>query len=276
MTDNRPIVWLAGYPSSGNIKVQIALASLLFGEPVRSITDLDTKIPPMGPQLKLPSGPGQLPANVVFTHHVATDALLALGRTTAIVYVVRDPLDAGISSAGYLLPRAIDYASAEDSRIERTRATLIDFYVRFGTYEPYLRYGYGTWSSHVISWLNAARSTGAPMHVVRFEKLRDDGAAVLADLAQFLGMDPDPSAIEGAMANASLASSREMEERAIAEREASRFYKPGLASAYARGWRYHGSGGSGYARARLSEEQWEAARHVFGPTAAAIGMSLAR
>lgn len=275
MTDTRPIIWLAGYPSSGNIKVQIALANLLLGR-VTSITDLDTKIPPMGPQLQLPSAPAALPANVVFTHHVATDALLALGRTAAIVYVVRDPLDAGISSANYLLPRAIDYARADEARIEQARATLIDFYVRFGTYEPYLRYGYGTWSSHVISWLNAARATKAAMHVVRFERLRDDGAAVLSELAQFLGMQVDATAIEAAIENCSLAASREMEERAIADREASRFFKPAFATAYARGWRYHGTGGSGYARARLSDGQWEAARHVFGPTAAAIGMSLAR
>lgn len=275
MTDNRPIIWLAGYPSSGNIKVQIALANLMLGR-VTSITDLDAKIPPMGPQMHLPSAPAHLPANVVFTHHVATDALLALGRTAAIVYVVRDPLDAGISSAGYLLPRAIDYARADASRLESARATLIDFYVRFGTFEPYLRYGYGTWSSHVISWLNASRATKAPMHVVRFERLRDDGAAALSELARFLGMPEDGDAIDDALDNCSLGASREMEERAIAHREASRFYKPGLATAYAAGWRYHGAGGSGYARARLSAEQWEAARHVFGPTAAAIGMSLAR
>lgn len=275
MTDTRPIIWLAGFPSSGNIKVQIALANLMLGR-VTSITDLDTKIPPMKPLLQLPSAPPQLPANVVFTHHVATDALMSLGRTGAIVYVVRDPVDAGISSANYLLPQAIDYARAEESRIESARATLIDFFIRFGTYEPYLRYGYGTWSSHVISWLNAARATKAPIHMVPFERLRDDGAAVLAELARFLGMQVDDAAIADAIENCSLATSREMEERAIAAREPSRFYKPRFAPAYARGWRYHGSGGSGYGRQRLSDEQWETARHLFGPTAAAIGMGFGR
>jgi hypothetical protein len=274
MTDTRPIIWLAGFPSSGNIKVQIALANLLLGR-VTSITDLDTKIPPMSPAMTLPSAPAALPANVVFTHHVATSALFSLGRAAAIVYVVRDPLDAGISSANYLLPQAIDLARADDGRIERARETLIDFYVRFGTYEPYVRHGYGTWSSHVLSWLNAARSWSVPMHVVRFESLRDDGAATLAQLASFLGMKVDDDAIAAALDNCSLATSRAMEERAIAEREESRFYKRGFAAAYARGWRYHGGGGSGYARARLSPAQWESARHVFGPTAAAIGLPLA-
>jgi len=157
---------------------------------------------------------------------------------------------------------------------ERARQTLIDFYVRFGTYEPYVRYGYGTWSSHVLSWLNAARSWKVPMHVVRFEALRDDGAATLSELATFLGMNVDDAAIAAALENCSLATSREMEERAIADCEESRFYKRGFEAAYARGWRYHGGGGSGYARARLSPAQWEAAHHVFGPTAAAIGLPI--
>jgi Sulfotransferase domain len=275
MPDTRPVIWLAGFPSSGNIKVQIALANLLLGR-VTSISDLDAKIPPMGPAMALPSAPAQLPANVVFTHHVATEALISLGRPAAIVYVVRDPLDAGISSANGLLPRAIDMGKADNGKVERARRTLIDFYVRFGTYEPYVRCGYGTWSSHVLSWLNAARSAQVPMHIVRFEALRDDGRATLRELATFLGMSVDDAAIDGALENCSLAASRAMEERAIADRAESRFFKRVFSVAYERGWRHLGGGGSGYARSHLSPAQWEAARHVFGPTAAAIGLDIER
>ena len=40
------------------------------------------------------------------------------------------------------------------------------------------------------------------------------------------------------------------------------------------GWRYHGKGLSGYGKDRLTATQWEAARYLFGPAAAKIGLDL--
>lgn len=273
MSDPRPIVWLAGFPSSGNIKAQIGLANLLYGR-VTSITDLDSKIPPMTVQFRLPSSPPSRSANFVFTHMVATDGLIGCGPIAGIVYVLRDPVDAGISSAGYLLPRAVDFAKATDDEIERVRATLIDFYMRFGTFEPYLGYGYGTWSSHVLSWLNLAVMRKIPFHVIRFQDMRDRGEEVLRNAARFLSIDVSDAQIADAIDNWSLPCSRDLEEKAIANRERSRFYKPQLAGAYKRGWRYHGAGGTGYGRERLSDTQWQNARVLFGPMADAMNLRI--
>ncbi|MBL8700450.1 MAG: sulfotransferase domain-containing protein [Alphaproteobacteria bacterium] len=273
MSDPRPIVWLAGYPSSGNIKAQIGLANLLFGR-VTSITDLDSKIPPMTVQFRLPSSPASRDQNYVFTHLVATDGLINCGPIAGIVYVLRDPIDAGISSAGYLLPRALDYAAATPEQIETARATLIDFYMRFGTYEPYIAYGYGTWASHVLSWLNLAVLRKVPFHIIRFSDMRDRGEETLRAAAGFLGLAPSDDQIADALDNWSLARSRELEEKAIAGRERSRFYKPMLDSAYRKGWRYHGAGGIGYGRDRLSDAQWQSARFIFGPMADAMNLPI--
>ena len=273
MSDPRPIIWLAGYPSSGNIKAQIALANLLFGR-VTSITDLDAKIPPMTVQFRLPSSPRSRDENYVFTHLVATDGLINCGPIGGIIYVLRDPIDAGISSAGYLLPRAVDFGTATDGEIEAARATLVDFYMRFGTYEPYVAYGYGTWSSHVLSWINLAVIHKIPFHIIRFSDMREQGDAALRAAAKFLGLEPTNAQIADALDNWSLPRSRELEEKAIATRERSRFYKPRLDVAYRRGWRYHGTGGVGYGRDRLNEKQWQSARFIFGPMADAMNLPI--
>jgi hypothetical protein len=65
-----------------------------------------------------------------------------------------------------------------------------------------------------------------------------------------------------------------LEENAIRDQERSRFFKPTWAPAYARGWRYHGKGLSGYGKDRLTPAQWERARHLFGPAAAKIGLEM--
>lgn len=273
MSDSRPIVWLAGYPGSGNIKAQIALANLLFGR-VTSITDLDAKIPPMTVQFRLPSSPGSRSENYVCTHLVATDGLINCGPIAGIIYVLRDPIDAGISSAGYLLPRAIDFAEATQEQIEAARATLVDFYMRFGTYEPYLAYGYGTWSSHVLSWLNLAVIHKIPFHIIRFSDMREHGGDVLRAATKFLGLESTDAQITDALDNWSLPRSKELEEKAIRTRERSRFYKPRLDAAYRRGWRYHGAGDAGAGRNRLNAAQWQSARFIFGPMADAMNLTI--
>jgi hypothetical protein len=266
------VVWLCGYPSSGNLKAQLGLATLLFGPP-QSITELDTEIPVMKIGPIIPSCPEGLPLRFIFTHHVANRFMLNQVKTYRIIYVVRDPIDAGISSAGYLLNQRIDFATANEGEMQATRDALIESYLQFGTYAEYVAYDYGTWSSHVLSWLAFAQEAKIEMLLVKFDDMRHRGKEVLADLAQFVGMKNLPDQrVEQALEAWSLPASSRLEENAIQNQERSRFFKPAWSPAYARGWRYHGKGLSGYGKDRLTPTQWEAARHLFGPAAAKIGI----
>jgi hypothetical protein len=272
--DQRPVVWLCGFPSSGNLKAHLGLSTLLFGPP-SSITDLDTKVPVMSIKPTIPACPQGLPLRFVFSHHVASRVILSQARTHRIIYVVRDPIDAGISSAGYLLKERVDLASATDAQMEAARDALIQSYLQFGTYAQYVSYGYGTWASHILSWLTFAEESRVEMMVIKFDDMRHRGKEVLADLAKFIGIKSLPDQrIEQAIEAWSLQASSVLEENAIRNQERSRFFKPAWAAAYARGWRYHGKGLSGYGKDRLTPAQWEAARHLFGPAAAMIGLDL--
>lgn len=273
MQDQRPVVWLCGFPSSGNLKAQIGLANLVFGR-VTSITELDTRVPVMSIGPEIPSSPADVKLNFVFTHHVANRYMLSRVRSYRIIYVVRNPVDAGISSAGYLLPRHVDMKTADDAALAATKAKLIDDFLAIGSYPEYIAYDYGTWPSHVVSWREFSRTSGVPMMIVRFEDMVRDGPVTLQKMADFIGLAASPARIADAVDNWSIAASSAMEEQAINRRERSRFYKPEWSAAYARGWRYHGKGLSGYGKEQLSPEQWECARALFGKIAATVNIEI--
>jgi hypothetical protein len=272
--DQRPVVWLCGFPSSGNLKAQLGLATLLYGAP-KSITELDTNVPVMSIGPNIPACPQGLPLRFIFTHHIANRFMLTQVKTYRIVYVVRDPIDAGISSAGYLLNQRINLAKASDAEMEASRDALIESFLQFGTYPEYVAYDYGTWSSHILSWLAYAQEARVEMMVIKFDDMRHRGKEVLAELANFVGIKHLPDGrIDQAIESWSIQASSLLEENAIRNQERSRFFKPAWAPAYARGWRYHGKGLSGYGKDRLTPAQWEAARFLFGPAAVKIGLDL--
>lgn len=265
--DKRPIVWLCGFPSSGNLKAQIGLANLLFGR-VTSISDLDRKIPPIYSVHALPSSPPERPFNYIFSHHVAEASLLAPRRTDRVIYVIRNPVDCGISSSNWLLPGAVNMASATEAEMDAARRQLVDMYLRIGTYMEYVWFGYGSWPVHPLSWLRFANAQKVPLLLVRFDDMRLQPEATLRRMAEFVGLEPTDAAIADAADNWAMPASRALEEAAIASREVSRFFQPQAQAAYDRGWRYHGSGLSGYGKAMLTPEQWQQARAMFGATAA--------
>ena len=273
MKDQRPVVWLCGFPSSGNLKAQIGLANLVFGR-VNSITELDRRIPVMSIGPQVPSSPSGTSVNFVFTHHVANRYMLSQVPSYRIIYVVRNPVDAGISSAGYLLPRHVDMRTADEKVLAASKARLIDEFLTLGSFPEYVSYDYGTWSTHVTSWRDFARTARIPLLVVNFDDMRRNATSTLQGIADFIGLPVAADRIADAIDNWSIEASSAMEEAAITNRERSRFFKPVWAEAYAQGWRYHGRGLSGYGRAHLAENQWGRAQALFGPVADTLGIEI--
>ena len=85
------------------------------------------------------------------------------------------------------------------------------------------------------------------MITVKFEDLRSDPDTWVGALAKFLDIPADPTVLQDAVDNCSLAVSRQMEESAIAHEIPSRFFESPYRAAYDRGWRYHGTAGVGCA-----------------------------
>jgi hypothetical protein len=73
---------------------------------------------------------------------------------------------------------------------------------------------FGSWQSHVDSWLNCPLARNGNLLVVRYEDLRRDTENGLLEMLDFLGIKSDSDLIRRAVENNSLRNMREKEEKA--------------------------------------------------------------
>jgi hypothetical protein len=73
---------------------------------------------------------------------------------------------------------------------------------------------FGSWQSHVDSWLNCPLAKNGNLLVVRYEDLRKDTENGLLEMLDFLGIKSDRDLIRRAVENNSLRNMREKEEKA--------------------------------------------------------------
>jgi Sulfotransferase domain len=73
---------------------------------------------------------------------------------------------------------------------------------------------FGSWQSHVDSWLNCPLAKNGNLLVVRYEDLRRDTETGLLEMLEFLGINGDRNLIRRAIENNSLRNMREKEEKA--------------------------------------------------------------
>jgi hypothetical protein len=73
---------------------------------------------------------------------------------------------------------------------------------------------FGSWQSHVNSWLECPLAKNGNLLVVRYEDLRRDTEIGLVEMLHFLGIDGDRERIRRAVENNSLRAMREKEEKA--------------------------------------------------------------
>jgi hypothetical protein len=72
---------------------------------------------------------------------------------------------------------------------------------------------FGSWQSHVASWLDCPLAKNGNLLVVRYEDLRKDTETGLAEMLEFLGISSDPVRIRKAVENNSLKAMRDKEEK---------------------------------------------------------------
>jgi hypothetical protein len=73
---------------------------------------------------------------------------------------------------------------------------------------------FGSWQSHIDSWMNSPLAKNGNLLIVRYEDLRKDTENGLVDMLNFLGMNADRARIRRAVENNSLRAMREKEEKA--------------------------------------------------------------
>jgi hypothetical protein len=73
---------------------------------------------------------------------------------------------------------------------------------------------FGSWQSHINSWLDCPLAKNGNLLVVRYEDLRRDTENGLMEMLEFLGVEGDRARVRSAVENNSLRNMREKEEKA--------------------------------------------------------------
>lgn len=196
----RPVVWvrhriirpgdavLVSYPRSGSTWLSFILANLLlrrdpsFDEAHQTVAEL--------PDFR--SAPNLLPGGgrLLRSHEPWRAEYLR------VVYLVRDPRDVLLSYYNY-------------------RVWLREFDGSLSDFVPIFIGGdvdsYGDWGRHATSWITAQSSE---VLVIRFEDLKTDSLKAISQIATFLGIDPEPTALGQAIDNNDLSRMRSKEDSA--------------------------------------------------------------
>jgi hypothetical protein len=181
-------VFVASYPRSGNTWLRFMLYEILVGES-SSFKNVHQLVPDIGMQNKaLPvlAEEGRL----IKTHEPY------LPQYKKAIYLVRDARDVALSE--FAFQKALGLAK-DDFEI---------YLPRFlnGRVNPF-----GSWTSHVDSWMNAKDTGLADVLLVRFDEMRSQPENSLAQMMEFLGVPVKAETIRKAVANNSVEKMRDKE-----------------------------------------------------------------
>jgi hypothetical protein len=173
-------VFFASYPRSGSTWLRFVLYESIAGE-ASGFGNVNTSIPDVKEhKTGLPLMPDG--GRLIKTHEVYHP------EYKKAVYLVRDPRDVALSEYAYQTALGlVDQPLDEYLRVFLTKGV-----------NPF-----ASWSAHVNSWLNAPLSS-EQLLVVKFEDLRRDTAAGVADIIRFFGIVPNEAQIRNAVANNSV------------------------------------------------------------------------
>lgn len=152
--------------------------------------------------------------------------LLGGQATRGALYLLRNPLDVAPSLAnhnGTDIDTAITMMAQPEHALSQRRNGL----------STQVRQDMGTWSAHVLSWVDAP---DLPCHVLRYEDMQADPLDAFGAAARFLGLPDDPERLAKAIGFSAFdVVARQEQEHGFRERpaRAPRFFRQGRSG----GWR---------------------------------------
>ncbi len=213
-------VFLASYPRSGNTWTRFLVGNLVHqNEPV-TFLNVERLVPDMYKSSDRVLR--KLPRPRIVKSHECFDP-----RYKKVIYIVRDPRDVAVSNYHWELKlRSVP----EGYPIE-------DFVPRW--MEPQFWPRIGSWGDHVTSWLSTRQGSKSFL-VLRYEDLKQDPQRALAQVAEFLGIEPSVERLNRAVDLSSAENMRKLEKQDGAKWVATtltRQDKPFVRSATSGGWK---------------------------------------
>jgi hypothetical protein len=226
------IVWLASYPKSGNTWFRMFLANYLKNSltplsleeiertPIASNAEDFEEVSGLNPfeltanevDLYRPDVYRFLSQNAVYEEEIlykkTHDAYSYNGHDVPLfpkelskgaVYFVRNPLDVCVS-----------YANHSAGKIEQTLRLLLNEKAQIaGKKSGQLRQHLFSWKNHVKSWQSQSE---IPVHLVRYEDMKENPVAVFGSIIHFLGLEYDEDRLIRAIINSDFKLLQQMEQ----------------------------------------------------------------
>ena len=238
--------YLGAYPRSGSTWLKFMLFELLSGEEADFVND-QIAVPHVGGQRgarRLLAGEQKL----IKTHeHFRPQYRKA-------VYLVRDVRDVVLAEYAFNQWRGVEERPFDDF-LERFLAGRIH------------GYSFGSWITHVGSWLRATESD-SKIKILKFEDLTRDTVGTMQGVLRFLDAVIDADELQRVVDNNSVARMREREDRARDRAFGNR------KKAYAKGHRFVRKGRSGGWRTSLTRDQIARVHEVAGDLLCSLGYPL--
>jgi len=237
-------VYLAAYPRSGSTWAKFMLFEILSGQPA-GFENSSRAIPHVGSHYKaLPLLPGG--NRLIKTHEPYHDVY------KKAIYLVRDVRDVALSEYTHWKWVGIEFKDFDD------------FLMKFLEGKTH-GFGFGSWTEHVNSWLDACSIPGNDILLIKFEDMRQNTEEVVSQMIDFLGVNVDGRTIRAAINNNSLERMREKEDRALHT-----LFKDKL-GVYSKGVRFVRQGRVRGWQQKLTDEQVQLIQRYAGETLARLG-----
>jgi hypothetical protein len=184
--------FLVSYPRSGNTWTRFLIANLVHPGGAVSFANIEKLIPDTTSQsnktLKGTPRPRIIKTHEYFDH-----------RYPKTIYIVRDPRDVALSY--YDFHRK--YMHIDDT-------VSLDRFVEGFVSGQLMSAGWGTWGENVASWVYTRQHSDRFL-LLRYEDMLKNAEAELIRIAIFLGIDPEPTRIQNAVAYSAADRMRKME-----------------------------------------------------------------
>lgn len=260
------VIWLPSSPCAGSMYLRFILGNLFLGD-IKTSSDLWRVIPPI-PQYKrdlIKPIPGTN-KYICKTHFLATHDVLDDPRfnVEGFIYLVRNPVDTIASMVNLMLQRHPNINLVSDSEVQEIRQEYVDYLSKYSAPTIWLESNFGTWSSHIHSWLNPSnnklvpsRISKIPRLVIRFEDLKSTPQVEITKICSFLGVRFSDREIDIAVRKSHFEKTKKIEENEIKNQVPGEFYDHSYVAGLDKGFRIHYRGVSGYGKLQLSQKNIE-------------------
>jgi hypothetical protein len=213
-------VFLTSYPRSGNTWTRFLVGNLVHQNEAVTFLTVERLVPDMY------KSSDRVLRNLVRPRIVKSHECFD-PRYRKVVYIVRDPRDVAVSNYHWELKL----------RSVRDGFPIEDFVPRW--MEPEFWPRIGSWGDHVTSWLSTRQGKKGFL-LLRYEDLKKDPQRALAQVAEFLGIEPTLERLNRAVEMSSADNMRKLEKQESAQWVATtltRQDKPFVRNATSGGWK---------------------------------------